>query len=308
MDPSTETINDHLQIVKLTGGTITITSDPNQIPLSDSIKKSFAAEIQQAQPQSQTLDIADAVAKNGGQPLRLATVKHGQQWYVSLFYSIADNAVHQAKLSNPAAADYIQPIGAGSPEDAVNGLIKQAQDGSLEGVIARLAPDEMAVLHDYGKLLIQQSGTGDLTNQMNDLGVSIDNVTWAVSDVTGGKKVSVQSLSLTADGQSATITRQSDGSVTVALPDQPEVNLNQDSIDSYLTDAVGSADLDQQTLDIIKREFTQVIGLGIVTVQVGDGPDNWYISPVRSFSDVVVSLLKGLQPGDIEHLISLSGN
>ena len=58
-------------------------------------------------------------------------------------------------------------------------------------------------------------------------------------------------------------------------------------------------------LDIIKREFKQIIGLGIVTVQV-DG--KWYVSPIRSFSDIFVSLLKGLEPGDVDYLISLAQN
>jgi hypothetical protein len=34
----------------------------------------------------------------------------------------------------------------------------------------------------------------------------------------------------------------------------------------------------------------------------------WYVSPVRSFGDVFTSLLKGLEPGDIDYLISLAGN
>ena len=95
------------------------------------------------------------------------------------------------------------------------------------------------------------------------------------------------------------------GSVTLTVPGEPAVTLDETTIDSYLGDALGSGDLDPQLLEIIKREFKQIIGLGIVTVQV-DG--QWYVSPVRSFSDVFVSLLKGLEPGDVDYLISLSGN
>ena len=62
-DGTDETINDNLRIVKLTGGTITISSDPNSIPLSDKFKDAFSTEIDQAQPQSQTVNIADAVAE-----------------------------------------------------------------------------------------------------------------------------------------------------------------------------------------------------------------------------------------------------
>ena len=102
-----ETINDNLKIVQLTGGTITVASDPSAIPLSDKIKDAFGDEIDAAQPQTQTVNIADAVKDNDGEPIRVATVKRGDQWYVSLFYSIADNATHAAGLPNPTAADYI---------------------------------------------------------------------------------------------------------------------------------------------------------------------------------------------------------
>jgi|GEM_PF-1085580 len=303
-----ETITDNLRIVKLTGGTITISSDPDNIPLSDKIKGAFGDQIDQAQPQSQTVNIADAVAENGGDPIRVATVKRGDNWYVSLFYTIADNAVHQAGLPNPTTADQIPAVGQASPEDAVNAFITAASAGNLEDVIKVLPPDEMGALHDYGKLLIQQADAGSLTSDMTDLGVSVDNVSWVQSDVTGGAKLSIKSLSLTADGQTVTIQRDAtSGSVTLTVPDQPAVTLDESTIDNYLTDTLGasSTGLDPQLLDIIKREFKQVIGLGLVTVKVGD---SWYVSPIRSFSDVFVSLLKGLQPGDVDYLISLSGN
>jgi len=113
-------------------------------------------------------------------------------------------------------------------------------------------------------------------------------------------------MTVTADGQTVTIERDAaKNSLTVTLPDQPAVTLDEDTIDTYLADAVGSADLDPQALDIIKREFKQVIGIGLVTVQVGD---QWYVSPIRSVSDIFVSLLKGLEPGDIDYLINLAKN
>ena len=81
--------------------------------------------------------------------------------------------------------------------------------------------------------------------------------------------------------------------------------LDQSTIEDFIAQGGGSQDLDPKMVDIIKREFQQIIGLGIVTVQV-DG--QWYVSPVRSFSDIGVSLLKGLQPSDVDYLISLAQN
>jgi len=306
MEDQVETINDHVQIVKLTGGTITIASDPNNIPLSDSFKEQFGAEIDQAQPESQTVNIADAVADNNGEPIRVATVNRDGQWYVSLFYTIADNAVHAEGLPNPTQADIIKPEGFGKPEEAVDALLERATKGDVRGVIALLPPDEMSVMHDYGQLIIDQSGAGELTSEMTDLGFELGEITYDVTDVTGGKKVSFASIELTVDGQTATIVRDvANGSVTLKADGEAPVTLDETTIDTYLDDAIGSEGLDAQGLDIVKREFKQLIGLGVVTVEV-DG--QWYVSPVRSVSDIFVSLMKGLEPGDIEYLVQLSGN
>ncbi|MET0865520.1 MAG: hypothetical protein ABWZ98_14405 [Nakamurella sp.] len=301
-----ETITDNLHIVKLTGGTITVKSDPAQIPLSDNIKNAFSSEIDEAQPQSETVNIADAVKENDGEPIRIATVKRGDEWYVSLFYSIADNATHEAGLPNPTKADQIPAEGKDSPEDAVQAMIDAASAGNLTDVIKVLPPDEMGVLHDYGALAIEQADGQDLTSEMNDLDVSFSDVKWTTSEVTGGTKVSIESITVTADGETATITRDPDaGSLTVTLPGQPAVTLDESTIDTYIAQASGDESLDPQMIEIIKREFKQLIGLGVVTVEV-DG--KWYVSPIRSTSDIFLSLLKGLEPGDIDYLIELAGN
>lgn len=56
-------------------------------------------------------------------------------------------------------------------------------------------------------------------------------------------------------------------------------------------------------MKIIGQEFQQLIGIGVVMTQEGG---QWYASPVRSYAEVFVSLLKGLQPGDIDYFIALA--
>ncbi len=182
--------------------------------------------------------------------------------------------------------------------------------GELENVIAVLPPDEMAVLHDYGKLILRSSDGGDLSGELGnaeqDLGFTIDDIQFATSDVTGGTKVSLASATISADGQTATITvDQATGSVTLKTDDQPEITLDETTIDTYIDEFAGDEDLDPQLVDIIKREFEQLVNLGVVTVQVGD---DWYVSPMRSFGDVFLSLTRGLEPGDVQYLVGLAGN
>src|SRR6185312_1041996 len=191
-----------------------------------------------------------------------------------------------------------------SPEAAVNGLIDKALAGDVEGVIGMLPPDEMSVLYDYGRSLIEPAVKNDL-KPVDD--ITLSDVAWQVDDVTGGKKVSLKSISVTKDGQTVKIVRDPAANpVTITVPGQPAITLSPDNLESYISrfsSSSSSTKLDPQLIDIIKREFVQVTGLGFTTVQV-DG--KWYVSPLRTYSGVLVSLLKGLEPGDIDYFISLA--
>jgi len=302
-----EKVNDRVTVVKLTGGTVTIDFDASKLPLSDKVKGAIPEFEKNVKSQSKTIDIAAEVAKNDGKPFRISTVKRGDTWFPSMFYTVADNAYQEAKKDNPslpspADTGSITPIGGDSPEAAVNGLIDKALAGDMEGVIGMLPPDEMSVLYDYGRSLIEPAVKGDLKPVE---GVALSDVAWQVDDVTGGKKVSLKSISVTKDGQTVKIVRDpAANSLTVTLPGQPTVVLSPDNLETYISKmGIGSSKLDPQLIDIIKREFVQVTGLGFTTVQV-DG--KWYVSPLRTYSGVLVSLLKGLEPGDIDYFISLA--
>jgi len=302
-----EKVNDRVTVVKLTGGTVTIDFDASKLPLSDKVKGAIPEFEKNVKSQSKTIDIAAEVAKNDGKPFRIATVKRGDTWFPSMFYTVADNAYQEAKKDNPslpspADTGSITPIGGDSPEAAVNGLIDKALAGDMEGVIGMLPPDEMSVLYDYGRSLIEPAVKGDLKPVE---GVALSDVAWQVDDVTGGKKVSLKSISVTKDGQTVKVVRDPvANSLTITLPGQPTVVLSPDNLETYISKmGIGSSKLDPQLIDIIKREFVQVTGLGFTTVQV-DG--KWYVSPLRTYSGVLVSLLQGLQPGDIDYFISLA--
>ena len=92
----------------------------------------------------------------------------------------------------------------------------------------------------------------------------------------------------------------------MSIAGQGTINVNADNIDTWLSQMMGpaAAQLPPQVREIIKREFPKVIGLGVVMVQGGDG--KWYVSPLRTFSDVFVSLLSGLEAGDIDYFLSMA--
>ncbi len=292
-------INDHISIVNLTGGTITATFS-GSLPFSDKINEAFPDLKDSVHPSTSTVDIANEVAKLG-HPIRIATVKRDGKWYPSLFYTIADNWAYSEKGGDYTLSP-IAPRGSATPQDAMNTFLDMATTGSAAGVIATLSPDEMGVLQDYGSLIIGQVGTS------TDLGnAKITKAEWDVTDVTGGKKVSIKDLEVTSGGDVYAVVRDpASGSLRLTLPGQGTVNINPADPDNFQSwiDQTGGSDLDPQVIDIITREFPKIIGLGVVMVQAGDG--QWYVSPIRTYSDVMTSLLSGLQPADVDYLISLA--
>lgn len=291
-----ETITDKVSVVKLTGGTVTVTSTPDQLPYTDKIKSAFDEELAALQPQTETFQIQDAVADLGG-PIRIATVRRGDQWYPSFSYSVLDNWAHQAGVGNPT--DPIVPSGSGSSEEAVDKMLAALTNSDAAGIIATLAPDEMGALQDYGNLLIAENDLDEGSS-----GVEIRDAQWTVSDVTGGRKVALASATLVFDGEQGTITIDQEAGTLTATDGTETIVVDESSLEEFLRDNVGLEDVDPKLLEIANRVFKQLLGVGIVTVEV-DG--QWYVSPVRSFSDVAISAMRALEPGDIDYFIELAG-
>ena len=137
-----------------------------------------------------------------------------------------------------------------------------------------------------------------------DLDGATFDATWQVDDISGGKKVSIKTLSVTADGETLQITRDvAANSMTVVAPGQAPITVSPDTIDTLIQQFGRDVQLDPQAIEIIKREFVQIISLGLTTVEV-DG--KWYVSPLRTYSNTLVALLQGLEPADIDYFISLA--
>jgi len=307
--PDPDQINDHVTVVKLTGGTVTVTSDLSQLPLTDKIKNAAGDKLDDMKTNTKTYNITDEVQKLG-HPIRIATVNREGKWYPSLFYTAADYGVQEAKLGNPTKADYIAPTGGTSPEDAMDQVLKASTTGDYDGLIAMLPPQEMGALHDYGRLLTKTlESNGSLRSQRNPLGaVKFSDATWNVDDVSGGKLVSLKTLTAALGREKVVVTRDAAaGSLTVAVSGQPAVTVTKDTVGEYIAKNMNgsssSSPMDPQLQKIIGQEFQQVIGIGAVMTQDGG---KWYLSPVRSYAEIFVKLLKGLEPADVDYLISLA--
>ncbi|MBB5954194.1 hypothetical protein FHS29_000764 [Saccharothrix tamanrassetensis] len=292
-EAAAEKVNDRLTINKVTEGRITVTSDVKQVPLTDKLVKALGAKLDQ-EPETETLDFAKEKDKRKGKPIGIATIKVGDDWYPSLFYTLANAALEEEDLKWPAQG--IAPAGADSPEAAAKGMVDKALNGDVKGVIALLPPDEMGVIQDVGPVILDQIG------RVPDTGAKLVELETDSKDVTGGKQLTVRKLVLEVKGKKGEVSR--DGDCYTAKADGQSQRLCADEI-AQLVEQQGGRNVPPAAVDVIARVGAQVLkdGLGVVTTEV-DG--KWYVSPIRSYSEIFLTLLRGLEPKDIDELLKLA--
>ncbi|GGN01345.1 hypothetical protein GCM10011609_44900 [Lentzea pudingi] len=292
-EAAAEKINDHLTINKLVEGKITITSDASKVPLTDKLVDALGDDLNLTSSKSETLDITAEVKKRGT-PIGIASIKVGDKWYPSAFYTIANAVLEEEKLKWPSQG--IAAQGASSAEDAAKQMVNAALDADLTKVIALLPPDEAGVLQDLGPLLLKEAGTQKPT------GAKLNALETDVKDVTGGKQVTVKKLSVTAEGETVTITREGD-CYAAEVPGQGNQKLCADEI-TQLLQQQGGKKIPAEAVEIIGRVAGSVMktGVGVVSTEV-DG--KWYVSPVRSYYELALTLFRGFEPKDVDALIEL---
>ncbi|PXY22922.1 flagellar basal body protein FliL [Prauserella muralis] len=294
-----ERVNDHLTITKLTGGTLTVSADVAAMPFTEDYLDALLDEADvEGLPQggqSRTLDISQMV-RAGGEPVRIATVQVDGEWYPSLFYSIADYGLRAEGLSWPR--EPLPARGADSPNAAVQQTVQAALDGDLRRVIELLPPDELAVLHDVGPVLLRAAGDPEPS------GVKITSLETETSEVTGGTRATVTALELQIPGQ-GTVSLRKEGDCYQATIDGATERVCGDQLASM---AAGQAD------DSIPPAARQAVanlgagvmrqGLGVVTTEV-DGAH--YVSPFRTFTELGMTFLRSMQPEDLKAFLESAG-
>lgn len=291
-------INDHVQIVELTGGKVQVSADASKIPFTKQFLDAVFpnGRIPSGSAADKSIDIGTAIKQDGGKPIHIATEKVGGKWYPSLFYTIADYAAASAHLSTPSAADRIPNKGASSPEDAVRELITALTTHDFSRAIELASPDELGVLHDYGQLVLQAAGSGGGSAKF-----TLSDIQFTHKSISGGERLMLKSLDAEAGGNHVKVSVNNNCySVTVGS-DTRNMCAN-DLIDMVAHMAGGSGTTELTPAQ--RQAFTHLIeGLSGVGVDVSQSGGQWYVDAVRSYFDIVGSILSGLQGNDVYQLI-----
>jgi hypothetical protein len=284
-----EKVNDHLTITKLVGGTVSLHADVNELPLTEEFMDAAFPDGMGEGSTDETVNIADVV-KESGEPIRIATVKVDDKWYPSLFYTVADYALLDAGEEWPSES--IPNNGANSAEDAVKEMVQAAVNADVERVIELLPPDEMGALHDAGPVLVEAAGNP------SPAPVEVGNLEVEATDAeTGGKKVMLKEVEINAEGETFRITK--DGDCYAAEAQGETQKFCAEDVAAEIGDSDMPADVQQALSNLASGMLKNT---GVVATEF-DG--KWYVSPLRTYSELGLTALSDLTPEDVLALVSM---
>jgi hypothetical protein len=227
----------------------------------------------------------------------MVTVKENGHWYVSLTYTIAEAARKSSGKPAPNFGHGLQARGEATPEKAVDSLLRSLTTLDVQRMLELLPPDEARALDDYAPMFLDDAkqSAADAAKQfkatIDDIALksdtSGDTATVHISRLAFSVQVEKVRFSVKAEGQCADVSVS--GLSVRDLADLPP----------QLKGGRGHfCQNDAQTRDALGflPDFSRLRG-GIVAVE-RDG--SWYISPTRTFFGAVTSVLRTLQPDDLQ--------
>ena len=291
----TVTVNDRVQIVQLTGGTLDVSADAAKIPFTrDFLDAAFPHGVPTGSNGTQHIDIGQVVRENNnGKPIRIAAQKSGGKWYPSIFYTVADAA---SGGQIPTSADAIPAAGGSSPQDAVAKMVDALVTKNYTAAIALLSPDELAVMHDYGGLLLRGAGTGRSSD------ITVKDLQLKTEKISGGAtRVTLGAMTVVSSGDEVTV--KVDGSCVETTVKGEHKRMCASDITTQIIgflEGLGATHATAAQRHAIENLLTGFTKVGVDTTQSGG---KWYVNPVRSYLDVASSVLSGLQNNDLLELL-----
>jgi hypothetical protein len=229
-----------------------------------------------------------------------ASVKQDGRWYISLFYSAANSLSNGADIPDEG----VQAVGADSPEGALDNLIQYTSNLDLENLIASLNPNEAAALQRYAPLFLD-----DAQRALDEIEINwkISDAQYSVEGSGDTRKVSITGFHFEAQIGDQTLEFDlADGCLIGTTPDGEfdsckGIDGGDDATSGYL-DQLGLDDNEalRQLTDDVASAFTELSLHGVVVDKV-DGA--WFVSPIGTGADTVLSILRALDRDEIETLI-----
>jgi hypothetical protein len=266
-------ITEGLMIVTPTAGTISA-SGTGELPFG--IASPEAIEAWSEEPQSMV-----------DEDVRIAVVEDNGSWYVSLHYSVAEQARLESGEAAPVLGAGPAPVGAETPEAALEQIIRKAAELDPTAVLGMVDLVEARAFYDYSCLYLpeMERGADELQESVNEQGVSwsIEGLAVSSKEVRGRTVATVDGVTFSAtDGVDSVRVTLADGCLTYEMGDESDSLCSGEDMD--LGASLGRLDLDE-------------LNTGVTVVQ-RDG--RWYVSVVPTVIYGYRDLLALLEPSDID--------
>jgi hypothetical protein len=293
-DDDVAKVADDIANVKISG-TAKVKVDQKELPIGDLLLDRLSDT-----PNDSTTDDGDF--GKDGDDATITTVEKDGRWYVSAFYSIAEQARAEAGADVPSKAEAIAPAGASSPEEAMNAVFDSVEQLDLEHLLAVVNPNEAEALQRYALLFLDDAQKAlDQAKDDSGLKIEIDDPDYDVTKHGDSAGIIPTKLHATVEVEGGSF-ELDDNCVIVTSPEGDKQN-SCDNADATIEDLFGSADLPdsvRKLIDDVRAAFDDFSSDGITVDQV-DG--KWYVSPIGTSFDLLLSGLEALDRQEIDTLV-----
>jgi hypothetical protein len=286
--------------VFVTNGDAFIDIDQAELPIGDLVLNNLPADEREAldgdlPPESEAM---------GGDDFYLVAVED-DGWYLSYWYTMMDAIFSETGYGTPAFGNGLAPVGAESPEAAVEGAFRELLSLDLEGLIGMLPPTEMRAMYDYMPLVID-----DFNESVGAFGgfitIDLTSLSTSVSDAAdGAKRVKIEAFDIAF----GSFFLEVDGAISfdgtcfdITINDQGGAL---SGFGAEIPDHINSCDLEAAnmlgfgTTGVEMPDFLGDLGSADTGLLAVEEDGRWYVSPTETLGD---TLLQGLNMWDRETL------
>ncbi len=292
------------------GGTVRTELESASVPYGALVTDRIAAD---------TLDISEQHTEQlTRSESPIVAVERDGRWYLSMWYSIAENARLALGQPLPDAADRLVAIGADSPEGAVDEFVRAVERVDLSSMIGMLDPEEAAVLYDYGSFFVDdaQDAVDELLRMVDDEGWS-----WEITELVSRANVDGDLATVYVDRFAVTA-----GSDEVRFdisfsPEQVSVAMESDEVtfDYVVEGECMTVTVDEgrgpETEEMCTGELLGIFGLDGFGASGSDNPTEemgivvrnvdgrWFVSPIRTGSTMMLQALRAVDADDLAEMV-----
>ncbi len=277
-----EDIASDVSVVTLVGGTANYRIDPARTPLGDFVRRFMSED------EFEVVQGSDTIA--GGEEGFFATVKEGDKWYVSLWYSVAEAARRGAGAPLPQFGNGIAADGEATPEAAVEQFIRSAVMLDVRRLIELMPPEEARALHDYAPLFIDAAEAG-AREALNHYSAEVSVLKLEGTQTGDTAVVKIGEVEFKAEIPDFGFAVEYDGECVTVKGDFMGLGLPERQCGNSIVPAPGFPAFPQPEI-------------GFVAVRENG---QWYVSPTRTVLDGLIAMLKVLERKDLEMFVDVFG-